>query len=359
MSVEKPNTIYPLPQIEYQSLADLQENRPTALITNAHDWGRVGNLLSLPIVVQAEPERVDVDFFNYLSDNVPSVVEVVYAVGSTHQIIIGKIIAHNNKLPLVIIPTELDSDQMFEPHVELLIDGVISNLHTGAAERLIVDWSVIQAADPHRRAGMVADMLSVVTGLMDWRFATQQRRTSPDEAFVPWAAGIAAQLATQTIKIAEAIGQGKIEALRTLLDLTSLSVQLASQLGHARQQEGTEHYLAFALQKQGVKVSHAEALGPGILFTSALHNQDPTALKDALQKAGIRLDQLRPADVQLAVQDLPMFVQANNLPYAIAHELDPLSEKVQKALEVAGLTAPESGWVLGDTANLPPFGLTE
>ncbi len=103
-------------------------------------------------------------------------------------------------------------------------------------------------------------------------------------------------------------------------------------------------------------VTHAEALGPGILFTSALHNQDPAALREALLKAGIRLDQLRPADVVLAVQDLPHFARANDLPYALAHELDYTSERVQKALTVAGFDLSDTGWVMGDSGAMPPVG---
>lgn len=347
-------TIYPLPKIHYESLAQYEETRPVALITNAENWNQLNGVLKLPIVVQAEPERLDIDFLNYLSENVPSLVEAVYVVGTDLQVDIGKIIAHQRGLPLIVVPTALDSDQMLEPHVELLDDGIITTLYTNPAERLVIDWEIIQAAPLHRRAGMVADMIAVVTGLLDWRHATKQRQTPPHQTFVPWAAGVAASLAAETIKRASEIGRGQVEALRTLLDLTSVSVQLASQLGHARQQEGTEHYLAFALEKLGVHVAHAEALGPGILLTSALHSQDPSSLRDALQKAGIRLDQVRAADIQLALQDLPTFARANDLPYSIAYEIDPFSDRVQQAMRMAGLDSDTGGWKLNETGGMAP-----
>jgi glycerol-1-phosphate dehydrogenase [NAD(P)+] len=308
------------------------------------------------VVVQAEPDRTDNEFLDYLAENVPSLVEAIYCVGSGTVVTIAKVVAHKRDLPLVIIPTELDTDQILEGHAELMDnDGIIINVMTGPAERIIVDWDVIQAAEPHKRAGVVADMLAIVTGLLDWRYAAKLKRTAPDQQFVPWAAGIAAGLASHTIKIADAIGRGEVEALRTLLDLTSVSVQLANQLGHARQQEGTEHYLAFALQKLGVHASHAECLGPGILLTSALHSQDPSALRDALEKAGVRLDQLRPADIQVALNDLQGFVLANDLPYCIAHEIEPLSDRWQKALEIAKIAGDTGGWeITGDTTSMPP-----
>lgn len=356
MAAENRKITWSLPEIRYKSLSDINEGRPVAILTDAASWDRVGASINLPVVVQAEPDRTDNEFLDYLAQNVPSLVEAVYVIGSGDVVTIGKVVAHKRDLPLVIIPTELDSDQILEAHAELMdSDGILTNVMTGPAERIIVDWDVIRAADPHQRVGVVADMLAIVTGLLDWRHAAKLKRTTANQPFVPWAAGIAAGLASHTIKIAEALGQGQVEAMQTLLDLTSVSVQLANQLGHARQQEGTEHYFAFALQKLGVNASHAECLGPGILLTSALHSQDPSALRDALEKSGIRLDQLRPADVQVAIHDLQNFVLANDLPYSIAHEIEPVSDQWQKALEIAKIAGDTGAWqVTGDTAAQQP-----
>jgi len=354
MAAQKAKIVYPVPKIEYESLAKYEEPRPVALITDAASWAKVSDSLKLPIIVQAEPERMDNEFLDFLSTNVPSIVEAIYVIGSGHQVSIGKFVAHRNDLPLVIVPTALDSDQILEPQVEILSEGILTNVYTGAAEKIVVDWEVIQAADQAERAGLVADMLAIVTGLLDWRYAAKKGMNTPAYQFVPWAAGVSANLASHTIKIADAIGRGEVEALRTLLDLASVSVQLANQLGHSRQQEGTEHYFAFALEKNGVEIPHAEMLGPGILLTSALHNQDPSALRDALEKVGVPLNKIRPADIQLAVNDLKDFALTNDLPYAIAHELEPNSDQIQQAMERAGLTGDTGGWAVSGTGNLNP-----
>lgn len=334
-----------LPIVYYGKLNEWKEERPAALITSPAAWERVGGLLGLPLVVQAEPEQTDYEFLHTLSQNVPAMVKVIYAVGSSTQFKIGKVVAHENNLPLVIVPIELDSDQMFEPHVELMSQGILNNISTGAAESIVVDWEVILAGDMHRRAGMVADMLAIVTSLLDWRYAIKQNKL--DHPFLPWAAGVAAGIASQTIKYAPGIGRGEVESMRGVMDLTGISVQLANQLGHSRHQEGTEHYLAFALQNNGVKdVSHAECLAPGILLTSALHGQDPGALRDALEQAGVLVNKIRLADLQIGINDLPAFVANNHLPYAVAHDIDPLSDQLRKAMETAGLTGDTGGWAV-------------
>lgn len=340
------STVWPLPKITFKALNEIEENRPVALLTSDSAWERVGSSLKLPLVVQAEPVIQDRELIDYLSNNLPSQAEVIYVVGTGVPLTAGKIVAHANKLPLVLIPTAIDSDELFEAHVALFNDGLVTRLETGAPSEVIIDWDVIEAAPAHLRAAAIVDVLAIVTALLDWRYAAKENKNAPDQKFSGWGAGIAASLASQAIKIAKGVGEGDVEALRTLLDIVMMSVQLAHQLGHDRHQEGTEHYLAYALENQGAKFNHAEAVGPGMLFTSALHGQDPAALRTALQDAGIRLDQLRAGDARLAINDLPNFCAANDFPFAIAHNLDPLSEEVSEALEKAGLQAN-----VGDTQN--------
>jgi glycerol-1-phosphate dehydrogenase [NAD(P)+] len=344
--------VYGLPTIHYKNLSEWEEERPAALITSEQDWNQVKEDLHLPLVVQAEPGQTDYAFLKNLAENVPGMVEVVYAVGGSKQAAAGKVVAYENDLPLVIVPTALDSDQLFEPHVELLEDGIINVVETRPAESLIVDWDVIRAAEPERRAAMVGDMLAIVTGLLDWRYAGKKEKNADGQKFIPWAAGIAAGIASQTIKLAEKIGQGDIESLRGLMDLTAVSVQLANQLGHSRHQEGTEHYLAFSMENQlGSGFYHADYLAPGIVLTSALHGQDPSALRDALEAAQIPIKKVRQADLQLAINDLPTFVAANNLPYAIAHDLDPFGDELLAALDKAGLSGDTGGWEISQEAE--------
>lgn len=344
--------IWPLPKVSFSKLSDVEEKRPVAVLTSEAVWQQLGSSLKLPIVVQAEPATEDLELIAYLTDNLPSQVKAIYAVGSGAPVTVGKMVAAAHQLPLIIVPHALDSDALFESHVLLMKDGLITRQIPGSPTEVIIDWEVIEAAPKAIRGAAIADVLAVVTALLDWRYAVKHDRVGPHEKFLPWAAGIAAALASQAIKSAKAVGDGEVEALHTLLDLLMMSVQLAHQIGHDRHQEGFEHYFAYSLQNQGVQVTHAEAVGPGIILASILHNQAPNALQEALTNAGIQLDQLRPADVQLAINDLPTFCAVNELPFSIAHELDPYSDTVMRALHQLGLKVDESdtgGWQPTDT----------
>ena len=74
-------TIWNLPRIDIQSLAAIQEERPTALLTGSTAWENVGGMLDLPLVIQAEPRSAQRDFLDSLVEGLPPQVEVIYAVG--------------------------------------------------------------------------------------------------------------------------------------------------------------------------------------------------------------------------------------------------------------------------------------
>jgi len=118
------------------------------------------------------------------------------------------------------------------------------------AAEVVIDWDVLRAAPDHARAAAIVDLVSIVTGLLDWRFAAQKGKNPRDQRFAPWAASIAAGLAGQTIKHAPALRQGRQDALETLLNLLLMTVQLGNQLGHRRASQGGEHYLARVLATQ-------------------------------------------------------------------------------------------------------------
>lgn len=337
------STIWPLPKVTFRPLSEINETRPIALLTSETAWHSLSSLLNLPLVVQAEPTRSDLDLMTYLAENLPAQAEAVYVVGTGVALTAGKIVAGANNLPLIVIPTALDSDMIFESYASITAQGLRTIKTTGPAHEVIIDWDVIQVAPVEERAVAIADVIAIVTALLDWRYATQHNKNAENEKYSVWAAGVAAGLAAQAIKIAKPVGEGNIEAMRILVDMLMMSVQLASQLGHDRHQEGTEHYLAFSLENQGAQISHAEAVGTGILFASTLHGQDPSSLRDALESVGVNLNRVRAGDIQLAINDLPAFCLANNLPYGRAHDLDPLSDEVRLAFEKAGFQT-RGGW---------------
>jgi len=332
--------IWNLPRIELRELSSVQETRPAAVLTGTRAWNAVGGMLNLPIVVQAEPYAARYSFLEELAGGLPEHGEVVYGIGGGLAADVAKYVAWRNNLPSVIIPTALSVDGFFTALVAVRRDGGVYYETTGPAERVIVDMDVVSSAPRHIRGTGIVEILSMTTGLLDWQYAAQRKKNTYVERFQPWAASIAAGIAQQAYKIARGVGEGRPDALRNLLDLIAVEVQLTNQLGHNRPQEGSEQYFAYAIEpsaahRQGVP--YADLVGPGILLAAALHKQDIGPIRDTLLDAGVRLGQLRRDDIIDTLQMLPEYVQRHNLPYSIVHDLDLNDEEARELIATTGL----------------------
>jgi glycerol-1-phosphate dehydrogenase [NAD(P)+] len=332
--------VWPLPKIEFRELTSIRESRRTALLTSQPAWNVVSSLLDLPLVVQAEPPKADAALFKSLADGLPPQVEVVYGVGGGLASDAAKYIGFTKGLPTVIIPTALSVDGFFTALVAVREKGTVHYVETGPANQVIIDWEVVRSAPPDIRGTGIVELLSIVTGLLDWRYAAERNKNTPDTRYVPWAASMAAGIAQQAFKIARGVGEGNIEALRNLLDLMCMEVQLTNQMGHNRPQEGSEQFFAYAIEPRtavGRGVPYADLVGPGILIAAALHGQDIAPLRETIAAAGVRLGQLRPDDIRETLQNLPRYVVEHNLPYTILNDFDPNSARVQELLHTTGL----------------------
>ncbi len=323
--------VWSLPRLSFRELKSVQESRPTALITQPSAWANVSKSVQLPLIIQAEPNRNDKDFFEYLASNLPSPVQVVYAVGDSPTIDAAKIVAQRSNKPLVIIPTAISSDAPFTATSTVYDNGQPTEIATGPADEVVIDLNLIKDAPANERAAGIVDVLSIVTGMLDWTYATQKNQIASDAKVVPWATSIAASLAAQAIKSASAMGRGEPDALHTLVDLIAATVQLDNQLGHRRASQGVEHIFASAI-KADHPASHAERVGPGILLASALHGKDSVALRAALTVAGVRLDQLKHEDIRAIFNTLPDYARQHNAPYTILNDLQPNSDELAQAM---------------------------
>ncbi len=333
-------TIWPLPIIEQRELSSVKESRPTALLTGDRAWKAVGPMLDLPLVVQAEPHTAERKFLEDLAANLPPQAEVVYGIGGGLASDVAKYIAWKRGLPAVVIPTALSVDGFFTALVAVRDQGAVGYETTGPAERVIIDWDVVSSAPPNIRGTGIVEILSIVTGLLDWKYAAEHNKTTPETRFQPWAAALAAGIAQQAFKIAEGVGMGRLDALRNLLDLICTEVQLTNQLEHNRPQEGSEQYFAYAIEPRvahGAGVPYADLVGPGILISAALHNQDIKPISDTLASAGVRLGQLRPDAILDTIRMLPDYVREHDLPYSIVHDLDPTDPQTESLLRTTGL----------------------
>ena len=222
--------VLPLPALRFAALSSMREERPVALITSAQTWATLRSSLTLPLLVQAMPVENTQDFFGYLAQNLPTAVEAIYMVGSDPIALnAAKYVAHQTKRPLIVVPSALNDSEWLTPHISL--NG--EHIATGAATEVILDMALLSQQLP---VAAIADVLSIITALMDWSHAHQHNRTTPETRFLPWAASVAANIASQALKIAMPPLQGQAVGVVTLLLQVILAYAILQRVSDARRE---------------------------------------------------------------------------------------------------------------------------
>ena len=320
--------IWNLPIVEFMPFQELQETRSIVLVTSGPAWQAVSNRLKhLSIQAQLEPIEATTMHWDSLltqldderTDPRPG---VVYAVGGGLVADAAKYMAIKLDLPLICLPTALSVDAFITSASGIRRDGCVYYIETKVPESLIIDLDVIASAPAHVRSAGICDVLSIYTGLWDWKFAQERDQNPPKMAYIPWVAQAAQSILQGALDCAQAAGRGDHDGLKQLLDCLALEVQLCNQIGHSRPEEGSEHYFAYLVENYtGHGLPHGDLVGPGILIISAKQGQSTESVRKALEACQIPLDNIPPAIVEKTLAQLAPYSITHKLPYGIAHEL--------------------------------------
>ena len=249
--------------------------------------------------------------------------EVIYAVGGGLVADAGKYLAVELDLPLIVLPTALSVDAFLTAASGFRRDGCVYYIETKPPETLILDLDVIATAPNWIRAAGITDVISIATGAWDWKFSHERGKNPPGMEFIPWVYENAQSILKGVLDCAEAAGRGDKDGLKTLYDCLAMEVQLCNQIGHARPEEGSEHYFAYSVENLvGYGLPHGDLVGPGIMIMSKLQGQDSGTLEAALKACQIPLENIPPDIVVRTLADLPAYCQKHGLAFGLAHTLE-------------------------------------
>lgn len=317
-------TIWNLPRVEFIPFSEVDEHRPILLVTSPPAWNSVAGQLRLPARSRVDVAEATIAHWDSLLESLdsPRDYDVVYGVGGGLAADAAKYMAVKLDLPLVYLPTALSVDAFLTSASGVRQNGCVDYIETKPPEVLSVDLKVIAAAPESLRAAGICDVLSIATGCWDWQFAHERNMNPPGMEFIPFVYDNAQSILHGALDCAAAAGRGDHDGLKQLLDCLALEVQLCNQIGHARPEEGSEHYFAYSIENiTGKGLPHGNLLGPGILAISHLQGQDNAPLELALRSCHIPIDRIPEQTLQETLKGLPGYVRRHHLPYAIAHEL--------------------------------------
>lgn len=317
-------TIWSLPHVQLVHFSEIEDKRPALLVTSAPAWAAVREFLrGLNIAGRIEVSGATTRHWDSLvtaSDGQRAA--CVYAVGGGLAADAGKYISARLGLPLAVLPTALSVDAFLTPASGVRRGGCVDYIETKAPETLLLDLDVIASAPAAIRAAGITDVLSIATGCWDWKFAHERGQNPPGMEFIPWVYGAAQSILEGALDCAAAAGRGEKEGLKTLFDCLALEVQLCSQIGHSRPEEGSEHYFAYCAENfTGPGLPHGDLVGPGIFIMARLQGQDTARYESALKACGVPLDKLPAETVDKTLQSLPAYCRKHGLAFGLAHTL--------------------------------------
>lgn len=251
-------------------------------------------------------------------------VAAVLGLGGGTAMDTAKFLALHQGVSLLQAPSVVSVDASVTPQVAVRAGDRVEYRGHIVAERVLVDFSLIRQA-PYRlnRAGG-GDLLSIHTALWDWRHGAG-RPGAGVPPVVPEVARRAEQiLATVTALAAEirAVSRRGIEAIvRSYLEIS----EMATALGHAQLEEGSEHYFVYCLERvTGRPLIHGEAVTLGAVLMSELQHNDPAGVRAFAAATGTRWRAsdlgLRPDDVAATLRRLPSYVRDAGLPWSVIDE---------------------------------------
>jgi len=313
--------IHSLPATVMMPLSDIVEKRPALLVTSSPAWKAVKDRLHLNIAGQVEVLEANTAHWDTLLATVADLYyEIIYAVGGGLVVDAAKYFAAILHLPLAALPTALSVDAFLTAASGIRRDGCVYYIETNPPDNLILDLNVIAAAPDSIRAAGITDVMSIATGSWDWKFAHQRGQNPPGMEFIPWVYDNAQSILAGVLDCAEAAGRGDQDGLKTLYDCLAMEVQLCNQIGHARPEEGSEHYFAYSVENLiGHGLPHGNLVGPGIMIMAQIQGQATGRLEKALKACNIPLDHI-PAEVtDRTLRALPVYCTQHGLPFGIAH----------------------------------------
>jgi glycerol-1-phosphate dehydrogenase [NAD(P)+] len=313
-----------LPYVNLMPFSEIEEKRSVLLVTSIPAWNAVKDQLrGLNVAVTIEVTEANTAHWDSLQSSIANrQSEVVYAVGGGLVADAAKYLSAKLSLPLVVCPTALSVDAFITAASGIRRDGCVFYIDTKVPEYLILDLGVIAKAPATIRAAGITDVMSIATGSWDWKFAHEQGKNPPGMEFIPWVYDNAQSILNGVLDCAEAAGRGDREGLKTLYDCLAMEVQLCNQVGHARPEEGSEHYFAYAAENHtGHGLPHGDLVGPGIMIISGLQGQDTGRLEAALKACQIPLDRISQEIVNRTLVELPAYCEKHGLAFGLAHTL--------------------------------------
>lgn len=305
-----------LPIIEWGSIKTIKDKNGSVLITSPSALKSAKQFLSginfAETVFIANSRRDYIDSIRLKNKSVSR----AYLVGAGQVNDIGRYLAKKWSLEAISIPTAITADAFLVDCTGVRENNRVTYVSSKRADKVILDWQLLKKTPWEINVSGCGDVLSIFTGLHDWRDATGNY----DQAVATMSKAILNGLLAQ----AEAIKHKSQKGLETIVNCLAMEVQLCYLYGNSRPEEGGEHFFAYCAENKLEHCLHGEIVGFGILLTGFLQGQDVNPIKKFMDIIGMNYlpKGINRKIVNETLAELPAYVKKHNLRTSVYNYFD-------------------------------------
>jgi glycerol dehydrogenase-like iron-containing ADH family enzyme len=323
---------------------------PYVLVVHPEPWALLRPQVTHQPLAVIQAGDLSLDHLDALAAGLPSDATAVVGLGGGSAMDTAKWLHGRRRLPLYQLPSLPSVDACFTRMTALRDGGGVRYDGDAVPEVVVVDFGLMRAAPTELVRGGIGDVLSCHTARFDWELAV--RDGVNDHPWDDEAAAMSLAYLAELEEIAPLLAEDPVaadgadrfdEGVRRLMECHRDIGWRCHELGHARFEEGSEHFFAYAFEAiTGRTIMHGELVALGVLVMSALQGNDPdrprrivdaVRMRSGLDELGVTWD-----EVATTLRRLAPFVEEQRLWYSFASGLrvgDAELATARRALRVA------------------------
>ncbi len=242
--------------------------------------------------------------------------DVVVGVGGGSCCDTAKYLAWKRGCRMVLVPTIVSVDAALTNMIAARIDKRVTYIGDIWPEELIVDHDLIRKAPPELNRAGAGDIASIHTALYDWQLAHD--RTG--EVYHPDVAEQARQCVAELDRNAAEVYNVTPKGIDTLVDLYRREVEFCARINTSRPEEGSEHLVAYNLERlTGRHFVHGDLVALGIFTMSRLQRNEPDWATGLMDRLGLRyrVPDVTPDEVRKCLATLKGFKNEEDLFFSV------------------------------------------
>lgn len=292
------------------------------VVTQPEPWAFVQPTLDhqpIDIVFAADLSPAHLD---HLVLSIPSC-DAVIGIGGGAAMDTAKWLHWRRDIPLYSVPSLPSVNACFTRMTALRDLGGVRYEGDAVPERVLVDFDLMRAAPIELLRGGIGDVLSCHTARFDWEYATSRGH---DPAWDDGAAAMSLTYIDELEALAPDLHDATDIGLQRLMELHRDIGWRCHDLGHARFEEGSEHFFAYAFEEvAGRTIMHGELVTLGVLIMSTLQGNEPAKARRIVELSGMRStpEQLGVSwdEIDSSLHRVPSFVREQCLWFSFANDL--------------------------------------